>query len=79
VIHRILQSLLLASPYPQRSRAADFVTEQLERDSVADDEVVDGSAGLNVGAMEVHIVPNSDAYEAMTCADEQLQNMTGGI
>jgi hypothetical protein len=54
-----------------RAGAADVVLEQLERDAIADGEVVDRAAFTNIGPMKIDLAIVGQPDESVTLADEQ--------
>ena len=65
------------APHAQRPRSAETVLEQLERQRVADRELVERRAFDQVAAMEVDVAPVSQADVAVALSDEQPDNRAG--
>src|SRR5438552_9738879 len=66
-------------PDVQRTRSTDGVLEQLERDHVADPQIVERRAFLHIRTMEEDVALVREADEAMALPDQQLGNSAGGM
>src|SRR5258708_32848137 len=65
-------------PHAQRTRAADRVFEQLERDGVAHLEIVEDAAFLHVATMKVNLAAVTQADVSVPLAHHDLGNSAGG-
>jgi len=64
--------------HAKRACAADGILEQLERDGIADDEIVERGALGDVAPMKEHLAIVCQADEPVTLADEQLRDSARG-
>jgi len=76
---RRTRSGLPSFPFPHdadRTRSADRVLDELERDSLSDPEIIEQSALKQITAMEEDLAIVTEADEPVALAHEDLDNST---
>jgi hypothetical protein len=67
----------LSAHHAQRARAAHRVLEQLERDGIANLEVIERGALLQIRAMKINLAPIRQADEPVALTNQEVHNPTG--
>src|SRR5262245_20098523 len=67
----------LSAHHAQRARAAHRVLEQLERDGIADLEVIERSALLQIRAMKINLARIRQPDEPVALTNQEGYNPTG--
>ncbi len=67
----------LSAHHAQRARAAHRVLEQLERDGIADLEVIERRALLEIRAMKINLARILQSDEPVALTNQEAHNPTG--
>ena len=67
----------LSAHHAQRARAAHRVLEQLERDGIADLEVIERRALLQIRAMKINLARIRQPDEPVALTNQEVHNPTG--
>jgi hypothetical protein len=74
----VRSAMRLPVAHAQRASAADDVLQELERDVIANDEIVDRPTLTNISTVEIDVAIVLQANEPVPLADEQLDDLSVG-